>query len=427
MKLTKNRILFILFFLILFFILIFYFIGQEKKSNKSNFTNIIPYNLGIHTHMSESKVDVIGLKNNGFKIVRDDITWSRVEYKPNQYDFENSGYDDYNKELVKSGIRPYYVLGFSNKLYEENNSVITNKGREAYTKFVAKTASRYKNQNIIWEIWNEPNTERFWNPTFTSVEKYTDLVQSAAHAIRKNDPSGVIVAPALAEINQTSLYWLEETFKRGLLNNIDAISIHPYRGTPPETVISDYKLVKSLIAKYTKKDISILSGEWGYSTGLAFYGIQLDQRQQCQYLVRMFLVNLYQEIPVSIWYDWKNDGQNKDDGEQNFGIREFDSSVPKESALGASTLFKMLSGYHYSKRIDLGNSNDYLLEFINKEDQLTYVYWTTEAEHSFLWPNSMPVKGMETSMLGEKTKEIDTINNNTLWVSNSPMYLKVEK
>ena len=40
---------------------------------------------------------------------------------------------------------------------------------------------------------------------------------------------------------------------------------------------------------------------------------------QGDYLARSWLVNLSQSIPLSIWYDWKNDGTDPTDPEDNFG------------------------------------------------------------------------------------------------------------
>ena len=40
---------------------------------------------------------------------------------------------------------------------------------------------------------------------------------------------------------------------------------------------------------------------------------------QGDYLARSFLVNLSQGIPLSIWYDWENDGTDPTNPEENFG------------------------------------------------------------------------------------------------------------
>ncbi len=35
-------------------------------------------------------------------------------------------------------------------------------GRTGYAKFAAALAAHYKDYDIVWEIWNEPNTMTFW-------------------------------------------------------------------------------------------------------------------------------------------------------------------------------------------------------------------------------------------------------------------------
>lgn len=409
-------------FLIVLFILLQENLKERKIGNLIVNEKNIGDSIGIQTHIYSSSVNVEAINENGFKIVRDDILWNNVEKKKNEYDFLI--YDNYNKKLIKSGIRPYYILSYSNGLYERENSVVTKNGREAYSKFVGKATSRYKNQQAIWEIWNEPNSELFWNPTSTSVEKYTKLVKVTSPIIKKNDPSGIVVAPALGEVNDRTLIWLEESFKDGLLDYIDAISIHPYRATVPETVIKDYEKIRILIKKYTDKDIPIISGEWGYSTAPAFYGAQFNEIQQCQYLIRMVLINQYQGIPISIWYDWKNDGIDKNNGEHNFGIREYDETIPKQASIGAKNLFSILGEYHFSKRIDLNNKLDYLLEFANDKKEIVYVYWTQGSEHPLIWPDEISVKGKQTGMLGEQMGIINTKRSNII-LTNSPAYLEV--
>ncbi|MGN7228724.1 glycoside hydrolase family 5 [Priestia megaterium] len=400
----------------------------QYNKNLSTLINTIPNNIGVQTHVASevNDVDVNLIKDNGFRIVRDDILWNLVEKKPGEYDFVNNGYDTFNKKLINNGIRPYHILSYSNVNYEKDNSVVTEKGLKAYTKFAGIAADRYKNQNGIWEIWNEPNSARFWTPTFSSIDKYTELVASSAAVIRKNDPTGIVVAPALATIDNYSLDWLEGTFRKGLLDHIDALSVHLYRATPPETVREDYNKIRELVKKYTDRDIPILSGEWGYSTGQAFYGAQFNQRQQAQYLVRMFLINMYEEVPINIWYDWKNDGEDLADGEYNFGIREYDGTTPKEAAYAAKALTTILSGYHFVQRIETSSENDYILRFTNDKKEVVYAYWTQDNEHSINVDKVHHFKGQELSMFGEYTQKIDT-KKNPLFLSNSPAYVKASK
>ena len=69
------------------------------------------------------------ISNIGFKMVRTDLFWSAIETKKGVYDFKSYGYDTLTKELIKEDIRPYFVLDYSNTLYEERgDSIVTPKG-----------------------------------------------------------------------------------------------------------------------------------------------------------------------------------------------------------------------------------------------------------------------------------------------------------
>ena len=92
----------------------------------------------------------------------------------------------------------------------------------------------------------------------------------------------------------------------------------------------------------------IISGEWGYS--MAHKDLPLTETQQAKYMARMFLTNAQEGIPVSIWYDWKNDGTNLQDKEHNFGL-VFNDSTMKLSYLTLQTLTTQLKGYKFEKKL----------------------------------------------------------------------------
>ncbi|MEE6133330.1 cellulase family glycosylhydrolase [Priestia sp. GS2] len=334
--------------------------------------------VGIAFHFTGKPIDISMMKEAGIKVARTDLLWSEVEKKKGKYKYKQ--YDELTQGLIESGIKPYYILNYSNRIYEENFSIVTGQGQKAFVNYVDNVTYRYKNKGIIWEIWNEPNNLKYWD-TRPNYDDYALLVEKTSKVIRKNDPSGIVVAPALAGLNDNSLKWLEEVLKRGILDNIDAISVHPYRSYLPETVIQDYKQLRELLTKYGKKDLPIITGEWGYPSEVQWDGIKLSQKQQAQYLVRTYLINTYQKIPISIWYDWKNDGDNLSEIEHNFGIRGYDVLQSKESYTALKSMTKLLQGYMFSKRIDVGNPNDFVLEFLNSDGKKIIVFWTTDIDH----------------------------------------------
>jgi len=387
----------------------------------------VPNGSGVNVHFRGEPRDLDLIADAGFKFIRMDLTWGAVERKKGTYEFKKSGYDALTKGCSKRGIRILYILDYSNRLYESDRSVRTEQGRRAFAAFAEAAAKRYAGKGILWEIWNEPNIKQFWRPR-PSVDDYCKLVEETAPRIKKADPSGLVVAGATSTI---PFNWLQECFKKGLLKWIDVLSVHPYRSQPPETVIKDYARLRELVTRYVPnrdpasrepKKIPIISGEWGYSN-LNWDKTRLSNDQQAQYLVREFLINLYQDIPVSIWYDWCNDGTNPDEREHNFGTVTHDLK-PKAAYLAAKTLASTLKGYRIEKRLDLGSTNDFALK-LTKNGNEALAFWTVGKSHQLSFPLP-PGKGMLINLLGDKTKLSWKTDGLKLTVSQSPQYLLIK-
>jgi hypothetical protein len=380
----------------------------------------IPNGFGVNIHFTGLPRDLKMIAEAGFKFVRMDLVWARVEQVRGEYDFKNSGYDALTLGCEKLGIRVLYILDYSNKLYETDRSVRTEAGRQAFANFAAAAAKRYAGKGILWEIWNEPNIRQFWSPQ-PGVDDYCKLVEAAVPTLRRADPNAVVLAGATSQI---PLEWLESCFKNGLLNWIDALSVHPYRSQPPETVIGDYARLRELIARYApaSKEIPIVSGEWGYSN-INWDKSLLTDQQQADYLVRIFLINSYQKIPVSIWYDWKNDGTDPFEREHHFGAVGHDLT-PKAAYQAAAVLSSTLAGYSISEKIDLGNEDDFAF-MLTKGNRRAAAFWTLGPKHDV----TLPIEPTEVTLIGVYGAKL-IINWKTehlkLRAEQSPQYLLIK-
>jgi len=377
----------------------------------------IPDGFGVNIHFRGEPRDLDWIADAGFKFLRMDLSWESIEKKKGVHEFEKSGCDALTEGCVKRGIRILYILDYSNRLYESDRSVRTEQGRKAFAAFAEAAAKRYSGKRIVWEIWNEPNISQFWKPQ-PSTEDYCKLVEAAAPGIKKADPTALVIAPASSTI---PFGWLEECFKKGLLKWIDAVSVHPYRPTPPETVISDYARLRDLIKRCAPegKEIPILSGEWGYSI-INWNKTRLSEEQQAQYLVREFLVNLYQGVPISIWYDWKDDGTNPNEREHHFGTMTYDLK-PKAAYLMAKTLTHTLEGYTIQYGVDSDNQDDYVL-WLRKDQNEALVFWTVGEQHD-LTLSIGSGSGTLLDMRGARTKRSWKMDGVKLSISQSPQYL----
>lgn len=354
-------------------------------------TSVIPQGVGINIHFTRGHAEDLDLiAAAGFKWVRMDFSWSSIERTKGVYDW--SAYEELTANLEKRGIHALYILDYSNPLYEEtvvSKNPIT--GREtrataspqkpesiaAFARWAAAAAEHFKGRSIIWEIWNEPNIF-FWQPK-PDARQYSALALATAHAIRQADPNALVVGPATSEV---PLKFLEDCFAAGLLDVFNAITVHPYRDyrKPPETAADDYAKLRELIQRYAKteekKHIPIFSGEWGYATHSR--GVSLDT--QAAFAVRQQLANLLAEVPLSIWYDWKNDGPDPDEREHNFGVVTADLK-PKPAYTAIKVLTRELSGHRIAQRIDVGNPDDYILLTTDHAGARKLVAWTTGAVH----------------------------------------------
>ena len=379
----------------------------------------IPNGFGVNIHFTGDPQDLDLIYDGGFRVIRMDLSWSGVEREKGVYNFEKAGYDALTAGCEKRGIRIIYILDYSNRLYEQEHSVRTEAGRKAFAAFAEAAAQRYSGKGILWEFWNEPNIKQFWSPQ-PDVENYCKLVAETVPLIRKADPSGILLAPATSGI---PFDWLESCFKQGLLRWIDALSVHPYRPQAPETVIKDYARLRKLTEPYAPqgKQIPIISGEWGYSN-INWDKKRLSDDQQARYLARMFLVNLYQKVPVSIWYDWKNDGADPNEREHHFGTMGRDLK-PKAAYLAAQSLSSTLAGYSIAKQLDPTNEKDFIFTLTQGNHQ-ALALWTTADDHEVTVPLDGS-KGTLVDLLGQRKNLSWPAGQLKLTISGSPQYLLI--
>ena len=387
----------------------------------------VPDGLGVNIHFTDAQSGELDmLAQGGFRWIRMDFTWAATEQERGRYDF--AAYDRLLAALEAHKLHAVFILDYGNPLYEPDQSVVSAKGLEAFSRWAAAAATHFKGHGILWEIWNEPNGG-FWKPT-ADVSQYAKLAVAASKAIRAATPDEAIVGPATAGVD---FKFLEGCFQAGLLQWWDAVSVHPYRQQEPESVAADYKKLRELITRYGPpgKEIPILSGEWGYSSTWKGF----DNAMQGRLLARQWLTNLANNIPLSIWYDWHDDGADPHEGEHHFGTvanqyRPGGSPVyaPKPAYLAAKTLTATLGGFRFDKRLDLHSPDDHALVF-RKQGQHRIAVWTTSATPHLVKIPSAAAKLDVVTFTGEQEKTLSVVDGNAIevMVSDAPQYLLTDE
>jgi hypothetical protein len=104
---------------------------------------------------------------------------------------------------------------------------------EKYSYFCSQIVQRYSQKISHWEIWNEPNTLRFWIKKPDSKE-YTELVKNIAPVIKKIQPEAKIILGGIMGDDRNrsvpfqEIKFLDACLELGIDDYIDVYSFHPY-------------------------------------------------------------------------------------------------------------------------------------------------------------------------------------------------------
>ncbi|MGA4644565.1 cellulase family glycosylhydrolase [Limisphaera sp. 4302-co] len=347
----------------------------------------LPEGVGVNIHFvtgHERDLDLIAAA--GFRWVRMDFTWEAVERLRGEYDWR--GYDELTRNLRRRGLRALFILDYSHHLYEESvqtTNPITGRPEtnvasprkpesvEAFARWAAAAAARYARQGVVWEIWNEPNIF-FWRP-HPNVDDYIRLARATCRAIRAAEPQAAIIAPGISGFDPP---FMERFLASGILEYLDGVSVHPYRfRRPPESAAAEYRQLRQQVDAHTPagraEPIPIVSSEWGWSTD----GKDVSPDTQAAFLVRQQLFNLSMGVPLSIWYDWKNDGRDPHEREHNFGVVDADLN-PKPAYRAVQTLVRELAGYAVAGRFPLERGSDWVLVLTNDAGMTRLAAWSVE-------------------------------------------------
>jgi hypothetical protein len=378
--------------------------------------NTISDSVGISLTKSRMNNNFINsCVTHNLKYVRTDLNWQTVEKIKGIYDF--SPYDTIINNIIDNNLIPILILDYGNSFYGDNERDMKEEIFPYFINFIKAAVERYKNKNIVWEIYNEPNLETFWsNQNIKVPVYYTNLLKLAYTEIKKIDKTSIVCGCALSAnpSNISSVKpWLDVAFRNGALEYMDVLTIHPYTNQNPETLINFYNSIKAIITKYTYKNIPIWCGEVGYSIAANWNGqgnnAVITENERSKYLVRLILINTMCNINRTIIHSYVTNESNNAECEEWFGIFKNNSSnEPYPSADAIKTLLEELQGFVYLENIILENGI-YILKFTNSNNIFKYCIWSTKGTATI---NILGVDCVVTDSVTIKT--INNVTNNII-------------
>jgi hypothetical protein len=272
--------------------------------------------LAVNVHSLDDPVALDAARSAGFSFVRTDLLWATVE-KNARYDF--TVYDRFLACLEARGMGVLWILDYGHPDHG-GNQPHTAADVTTFADYARAAAAHFAGHDVRYEIWNEPNLTSF----LPDPSVYPALLSQAVAAIRQVDPSAVVVTGGVSGVD---LNFLGSRAAAGPKRQTNAIGIHPYRTSGPETLVADLMLLRQLLDSQIRRDISIWDTEWGYSSYGFFpvnqYGdghAETACKRQGVLAARRMLTVWALGFPVSVWYDLRDDGSNGADRESNFGL-----------------------------------------------------------------------------------------------------------
>lgn len=280
----------------------------------------------------------------GVKWSREEFNWGMIEPRRGQPTWTH--YDRVMANAQRHGITVYGLLCY----WSPWTKPYTPEGIDDYCRFVTAVVTRYRDRIHHWEIWNEPNIFFWAGPK----EMYPVLLARAHAAVKAADPGAEVLGCSTAGID---LPFIRQVLERQ--GPFDGVTIHPYRSRLDDRgYVQELQEVAAIARRPDGGVRKVWITEVGWATGtghatLAAPGV--SQRAQAAFLVRAYLDAIASGVVTSTcWYDFRNDGTDPAEFEDNFGLitRDF---RPKPAYRAYGTMANLLAGIGCTGWVEVGS------------------------------------------------------------------------
>jgi hypothetical protein len=319
-----------------------------------------------------------------------------------------------NRKRVEEYLQRYQDRGVKVLLGPMFGAGRNAEGFDDYAKWIGELVKRFPAVQAV-ELHNEPNLKGFWK--FTPQE-FVDAARAFTSGVRAVAPDTVIVAGSfsgwggawqhedLKELlkgpREIATKYAEEVFRLGLLEFVDAVSAHPYRGesapeagevlespTDPDGFDKEIRAWLDLAAKHTpgNKRLPLYLTEIGYSVSHQGYSSVPTVERQADYISRLSLVLLgvrLDGVPLKavFWYDLKQDEIKDSHYESNFGIIAANAGHPRP----AWNAVRRVNEY-FANNADFSRAKDIATpEFSNGSDKIKSYVWHRASDGALVVP-----------------------------------------
>lgn len=279
------------------------------------------------------------MKAVGVSRVRIDMQWYVVQ-PSNVHTYDWSVYDQAVDAIRQHGLHTLAILDYAPTWAAASGCNHNSRYKcapadpQAFATFAAAAAARYTLWGVdSWEIWNEPNSPRFWYPK-ADAASYTAVLKAAYPAIKKINPNATVITGGLRSATSygdvSPHGFVEALYAAGGGPYFDALAAHPY-SYPALPSAASSKNGWTQMLKI--RDVAVAHGDahkqiWMTEVG-ATTGGPHPVRESVQAQIAHETVRLRSSYPWAgplFWYDYKDLGSAWK-SENFFGLVRGDGSL----------------------------------------------------------------------------------------------------
>jgi polysaccharide biosynthesis protein PslG len=287
--------------------------------------------------------DAQGMRNAAVRTDRFELGWRFLEPQKGSFNWRRS--DQVIGMLASHGIRPLPFIWGSPKWVSNlpaKPPVDTAGHEQAWQAFLTKAVGRYGPKGTYWsngyrnhygagatprpiqswQIWNEPNLTKFFNPGGTaeqSVQKYARLLALSHDAIKAKSPSAQIVLagnPGYPPSGGLKAWeFLDRLYQFPTASgNFDVAALHPYASTIGEFRLEIQK-VRQVMGKHGDLSTPLWLTEFGWGSAPPDrFGINQGPAGQQRLLKEAYQAALANRKAWNLqrmyWFLWRDPGAN---------------------------------------------------------------------------------------------------------------------
>lgn len=334
-----------------------------------------PLMWGIAAHPASYSLDVASreiamMRAAGFTGCRFDMKWDMIQ-PSNGNEWKWDYFDGLFAAFQREGVTPLPILDYSTRWASTADKAETDPmvwkfsppNTEAYARFVSEVVKRYGRSTQYWELWNEPDSARFWKGT---PEQFAELYGAAANAIHAVDPNAKVLNGGISEDPKG------ESFAPKFLETVnprpDIYAFHTHDEFSKLLKAADVN--GKALRQTGLSELPIWLNEAGAATSAR------SERDQAALLIAKMAYSASLGYKGYVLYALRDDGTNPVDKEENFGILKRDFS-PKAAFVAAHNFLDQIEGQRFVRSLSWG-AKRYAMLFQGPDSQ-TLIYWHDDA------------------------------------------------